>query len=186
MDNEALFDQFIQDFLQVNTNTVKLQIFVFIYSVWVLITTMDESIDTFLSEIHSQKSARTAASSIIIVPTVSTSLNVVRFGLKDRNMCNALPDEANLNEINISQINTLQSKHYEEKLNASHWLNQQPPVMVVLDLKVSTFEQFEPAFQWASRRFVEINMIPLDYVHRYNEVSNYDTYWYSIKLLAAY
>ena len=68
MDNEALFDQFIQDVLHINTNTVKLCITVCIYSFLALITTADENIDTFLHDTHSSTSARTAASSIIIGP----------------------------------------------------------------------------------------------------------------------
>ena len=81
----------------------------------------------------------------------------------------------------MSNINTLRSKHYRKKLNASHRMDQYPPDMVLLELNTGNFEDIDLAFQWASRRLIGINTIPLDYVPMYNEVSNYEAYWFSIK-----
>ena len=107
MDNGFIFDQFLQDVLQVNTDCVMLQITVFIDFFGALITTTDEDIDTFVYDTYSSNSARAAAARIVITPIVSTFLQVVRFELNDREMYNALTDKDTINAISMAQINIL-------------------------------------------------------------------------------
>ena len=52
MDNKTLFNQFLQDFLQVKNDRVILNITIFIDSSWALIYTSDEKIDTFMHYTH--------------------------------------------------------------------------------------------------------------------------------------
>ena len=55
MDNKILLNQFIQDFIQVKTDCMILNITIFIDSFWGIIATTDEEIDTFVRNTHSSK-----------------------------------------------------------------------------------------------------------------------------------
>ena len=79
MENEDIYDQFLQDVLQVNNDHVRLYIAVFIESFVAIVTTTDEDIDTFVHDTHSPNNERAASSSTLIVPRVSTSIKVVSF-----------------------------------------------------------------------------------------------------------
>ena len=109
MYNISLFKNVIQDVIQVNTNHVRLKITGFIDSFGALIATTNEEINTFLCDTHSSNSAKAAAVRILIKPKLSTSIKAVKFELNDRNLCNALIDEANLDAIDMDKINILQS-----------------------------------------------------------------------------
>ena len=84
MYNKYLFNQFLQDVIQVNTNHVRLKITGFIDSFGALIATIYEDIDTFVCDTQSSKSAREAAVRIFIKPRLPTCIKAVRFELKDR------------------------------------------------------------------------------------------------------
>ena len=49
--------------------------------------------------------------------------------------------------------------------------------MVVPEIKAKRFDKFDLAIQGEAKRLVHITTIPLDYVLRENEVSNYEAYW---------
>ena len=53
MDNQALFNQFLLDVLQVNINHMRLNINSFVESFMDIITLTDEDIDTFVCDTHS-------------------------------------------------------------------------------------------------------------------------------------
>ena len=53
MYNKYLFNQFLQDVIQVNTNNARLKINGFIDSFGEIIATTDEDIDTFVWNTHS-------------------------------------------------------------------------------------------------------------------------------------
>ena len=79
MYNKYLFNQFLQDVIQVNTNTVRLKITAFIDSFGALIATIYEDINTFVCDTQSSNSARAAAVRIFIKTRVSTCIKAVRF-----------------------------------------------------------------------------------------------------------
>ena len=103
MYNKYLFNQFLQDVIQVNTNNVRLNITGFIESFGELIATTDEDTHTFVCDTHSSNSARVTAVSILIKPRVSTSIKAIRFEIKDRELCNALLDKATIDAIEMDK-----------------------------------------------------------------------------------
>ena len=58
---------------------------------------------------HSSEILSVASTRNLIGPRVSTSIKFIRFELKEREMCNALPDKATLDKIHMAQINILRS-----------------------------------------------------------------------------
>ena len=75
----------------------------------------------------------------------------------------------------MAQINTLQSNHYEDNLNASHRLDKYYPDMVVTDIKAGNSEKLDLSFQWYASRLVGIYTILIEYVLMENEVGNYES-----------
>ena len=107
MDNQAIFNKFLQYFLQVNMHYVRLYIISFVDYFGQLIKTKDDDIDTFVRDTHTPNSAREAESRIIIGSIVFTHIKDFRIELKYSNMFNTLTDKANPNEIDMDQVNIL-------------------------------------------------------------------------------
>ena len=79
MDNQDIFNQFLQDVLQVNINHVRLDINGFAESFREIITLTDEDIDTFVINAHSSNSTMESSSRVLIGPRVFTHIKDVRF-----------------------------------------------------------------------------------------------------------
>ena len=109
MYNKSIFNQFLQDVIQVNTNHVRPKITVFIDYFGALIDMMDEEINTFVCDTHSSNIARAEAVRILTEPKLSTYIKDFRFELKDHELCNALLNKATLDAIDMDKINILRS-----------------------------------------------------------------------------
>ena len=107
MYNKSLFNQFLPDFIQANTNHVRLGITGFIDSFGALIATTDEDIHTFVCDNHSSNSTRDASVRIRFKPRVSNSINAIRFELKGCDFGNALLYEATINAIEMAKMDIL-------------------------------------------------------------------------------
>ena len=100
MDNPAIFDTFLQNVLGVTLVRTRKLITEFTPTFGSLLGITDDDIDTFSKEAHSSNSARTATQRIMISSTVTQGLKSIVFELKDRELCDALPDYTMLQNIN--------------------------------------------------------------------------------------
>ena len=75
----------------------------------------DSEIDDFVKATHSSNSDRAAAARILISPIVTIALKSILFELKDRDICNALPDAAVLRTLHMAEINAMQRQNSDAK-----------------------------------------------------------------------
>ena len=94
---------------------------------------------------HNSNSGRAANARILIHPNVSTSLKEV-FEVKDRDICNALPDAATLGALNIVQINVMRRHRLDDIEHQKRIDNLTHHAMEVPMLKANNYEEFELAF----------------------------------------
>ena len=73
----------------------------------------DQYIESFVKEVHSSNSARPTNGKILIPLNVPQSFKSVLFELKDRQMCESLPNVLVLQSINVSQLSILRKERNE-------------------------------------------------------------------------
>ena len=104
MDQAPFFANFLQNILGVILNRTLNEITGFIETFDDLLSSSDNEIDTFLKEAHSSNSARSANARIIISSNVVMGLKSTLFELKDRQICDALPDTTILTAVYAVQV----------------------------------------------------------------------------------
>ena len=78
-----------------------------------LLAISEDKLDDFVKTTHSGNTARTAEVCLLIPTGAITSLNAILFELKDRQLCNALPDRPTLlstNDVSICILHTLRNE----------------------------------------------------------------------------
>jgi hypothetical protein len=175
MNDEALFDLFVQNTLGETLARTRNSITSFIPTFHVLLNTTDQEINTFVSNTHSSNSGRGVNAKIIISPSTVIGLQSLRFELKDRQLCNCLPDAATLEGINIEQLAILRearSQALEQEKNRSD--NNTQGDLVIPKFTIDNFDEFMVAFTNKAKRQIGVNKLPIDYVIRTNtEPGNY-------------
>ena len=104
MDDDNLFELFLQNTLSITTGRVRDEITSFVATFRDLLATTDNDIDTFVKETHNSNSARNANTKILIPASAVTSLKSLLFELQARDNCNALPNAAILANIDEAQL----------------------------------------------------------------------------------
>ena len=92
MDDPVIFLQFLQNTLGITTPRVSTEITNFAETFRELLAASDVVIDTFAKETHSSNLARTANQRVLIHVATDTVLKRILFELRDRDMCNSLPN----------------------------------------------------------------------------------------------
>ena len=178
MNDIPTFEHFVQNTLGVGQVRVRTEIYNFVNTFSALLAVTDEEIDEFVKSTHSSNSGRANNSRILIPSNVATSFKALLFELKDRAICSALPNQANLMAINQAQITLMRQNRAEAKEYQAHRDQTTHHKMNVPELKSDNFETFELAFAAAVRRQNSMyGSVPLDYLLRDSAVGNYNAVW---------
>ena len=177
MNNQVVFQDFIQTTLNITTARVRTTIYDFVNTFQALLSVTESDIDSFVKDTHSSNVGRAAAAKVIIPAKVTIALKAVLFELKDRELCAALPDLPTLQSINNAQLTVMKTNRNKSKELSEMRNNQSHPDMVVPKLTATNFEDFNLAFSGAARRQVGIAGIPLDSLLRENDIGNYNAAW---------
>ena len=177
MDDPAVFTDFLRYTLGVTTQKKIDVIINFVESFGGLLAVIDGDIDTFFKYSHSADNARVAAQRIFISNNVTQGLKSMSFEIKDRELCNYLPDELDLRGINADQISIVMNNRNEAREYLKRRERQSHPDMKVPMLTGANFKEFDLAFIVTVRRKNALIVILLDYLFRPYEVGNYDAAW---------
>ena len=173
MNDPAVFAHFVQNVLGVTTPRVRNVIFDFVPTFNDLLSTTDDEIAAFVSTTHSSNSARGNTQKILIPSNVSISLQAMLFELKDRELCQALPDQATLQAItpvHLTALRRARATALEHKKNRSASTSSS---MTVPSFKGSNYDEFIAAFKSLASRQIGVNDLPLDYILRDEPPGNY-------------
>ena len=107
MNDPTIFANFLETVLQVRPARVRDEIVTFVETFEDLLSSSDDEIDAFVKEVHGGNSARASNSKLLISSNVILGLKSVLFELKDREMCEALPDAAMLRALDAGQISSM-------------------------------------------------------------------------------
>ena len=101
------------------------------------------------------------------------------FKLKDRELCNSLPNELALRVINADQLSIMRKNRADAKEYLNMRESQSHPDLKVPMLTGTNVEEFDLAFTASVRRQNALIGIPLDYLLRTDAIGNYDADWNS-------
>ena len=177
MNDPAIFTAFVTNTLGVDQAVVRALIHNFVATFEELLVVTDDDIDTFVKDTHSANSARSAAQRVQIGTLVSQGLKSVLFELKDREICDSLPDANILERINADQLKVTRKNRADAKGHEKMRKAQSHPEMEVPKLTPTNWDEFDLAFTAAVRRQNAIIGIPLDYLLRPSDVGNYQGAW---------
>ena len=175
MNDPAIFQGFVQNTLGVTTPRVRNVIFDFISTFEELLSTTDEEITNFVSTTHSSNSARANNQKILIPSNVAISLQALLFELKDRSLCNALPDAATLSAITALQLRALRRARAAAIEHKKNRTSASTASMTVPSFKGTNYDEFIAAFKSLASRTIGVNDLPLDYLLRDDPPGNYST-----------
>jgi hypothetical protein len=180
MNDPNVFTDFITNVLGETIPRNRDMIISFITTFSELITTSEQEIDTFVTNVHSSNSGRANNSKIVISPNTTIGLKAIRFELKDRLVCNALPTVEIIQAININELNILRQSR-SKAMEAEKNRNNNEDNMTIVKFKGRTnYDEFMTSFTTLIRRKYGSNKIPLDYLLRPNQApANYNALYSS-------
>ena len=143
MDDNNVFRTFLQKVVMVAPPRALNAIVSFIPTLDDLLATTDKELNDFVTTTHNSNSAQTTAQKIIISPDVLISLQLLLFELKDRNKCNALPDQATIQAItraDLSQLRRVRTIALEHKRNRA--ANSKNTAMKIPKFQGNNYDEF--------------------------------------------
>ena len=87
MDNNNIFQYFVNNVQEVEISLFCTKIFGFVNNFSTFMSITDQYIDSFVKEIHYCNSVRPPNGKVFILSKILQYLNLVFFGLKDRQKC---------------------------------------------------------------------------------------------------
>lgn len=165
MDDVPLFTTFVQNTLNVNTPRVEAELLSFISTFRELMNTSEIEFDEFVKNTSASNSGRATRSRIVFPSDVLLMLKGLMFELKDRDICNALPNMATLQGINRVQLSLLRRNRSDALSLAA------APIATLPDMKVpkltsNNYDAFHTAFSTLVSRQKSVHGIPLSYLLR--------------------
>ena len=115
IDDPAVFTDFFINTLRTTNQQTVVVITNIVLSFGGLLVVNDGDIDTFSKDTHSVNNSRAAVQRILIGTNVTQGLKSMLFDIKDRELCNNLPDELALRVVNSYQISIIRKSRAEEK-----------------------------------------------------------------------
>ena len=103
MDQAPIFANFLQNIIGVTLDRTLNEITSFIETFDNLLSSSDNKIDTFVKDVHSSNSTRSANARIS--SNMVMGLKIIIFELKYRQLCNDLPDATIITAIDSGQVN---------------------------------------------------------------------------------
>ena len=147
MDDPAVFAAFVTNMLRVGVARVQNEIINFTDTFSDLLSNSEKDIDDFVTITHGSNSARANNAKILIPSATVTALKAILFELKDRQLCNSLPDLATLQAIDIASLRVLRSMRNEAVQLAKLENNTGPSTtMTVVKLTERNYQDFETSF----------------------------------------
>ena len=177
MNDPAIFANFLENVLQVRPARVRVEIITFIERFEDLLSSSDDEIDAFVKEVHSGNSARASNAKILIASNVVLGLKSILFELKDRDICDTLPNATILRALDVSQLSSMRKLRRHALINQSLWKEKSLPDMKVPKLTAQTFNDWNTSFTSVVGRQHNLAGIFLDYLLREEEIGNYETNW---------
>ena len=177
MNDPAIFANFLENVLQVRPARVREEITSFIGTFEDLLSSSDDEIDAFVKEVHSGNSARGSNSKLLIGSNVVLALKSILFELKDRDACDALPNEAVLNALDTSQLSSMRKYRRQAIISQSLRKEVTLPDMKVPRLTAQTFDDWNTSFSTVVGRQNSLAGISLNYLLRDEEIGNYNANW---------
>ena len=179
MNNPACLTRYIQQVAGVTNNIASDAIEAFVPTFSALLGTTDEDIEKFVSTTHSANSGRATADRVVIPASAISALQTMLFELKDRQRCDALPDEAVFNNLTAAHLLVLKQQRALAKEHAKGRKEATLPDMSVPTFKGTNYDEFITAFTTLVSRQTGVNDLPLDYLMRENETGLYDAVYSS-------
>ena len=175
MNDPALFNNFLQE-AGLTVARARNEMLSFVDTFQSLLATNDNEINDFVKNTHSSNSARAANSRILIPPGTIIALQAILFELKDRERCDALPNEAMLGNLDREQITFMRAQRtqalHDEEQNKLATL----ATMKVPKLSATNYDTFNTAFTAVAARKMGTNGTTLDYLMRKTN-GNYESPW---------
>ena len=119
MNDPAIFANFLENVLQVRSARVRDAIITFIESFEDLLSFSDDEIDAFVKEVHSGNSARVSSAKILIGSSVVLGLKSILFELKDKDMCDTLPNATTRRGLDLNQLSSMRKLRRRALINQS-------------------------------------------------------------------
>ena len=179
MNDTNVFGAFLQRAVGITQARTRTAILDFIPTMNDLLSLSEEEISSFVSTIHSSNTAR-GNQKVLITPNVTVSLQALLFELKDRALCDALPTQAVIDNIQPADVAVLRRARgiaIEHKKRRKQ--NSAAPVMTVPKFNGSNYDEFITAFRSLASRSIGLNDLPLDYLMRDDPPGNYTAGWTS-------
>ena len=174
MNDPAIFANFLENVLQVRPARVRVEIITFIESLLDPLSSSDDEIDAFVKEVHSGNSARASNVKLLIGSSVVLGLKNILFELKDRDMCDVLPNATILRGLDVSQLSSMRNLRRRALINQSLRKEISLPDMKVPKLTAQTFDDWNTSFISVVERQHSLAGISLDYLLRDEEIGNYE------------
>ena len=173
MNDPIIFANFLENVLQVRPARVRDEIITFIESVEDLLSSSEDEIDTFVKEVHSGNSARASKAKLLIGSSVVLGLKSILFELKDRDMCDALPNATVLRGLDTNQLSSMIKFRRRALIDQSLRKDISLPDIKVPKLTAQTFDVWNTSFTSVVGRQHSHTGISLNYLLRDEEVGNY-------------
>ena len=172
MDQALIFANFLRNILGVTLNRTLNKITRFIETFYDLLSLSENKMDTFVKELHSSNSARSANERILISYNVVMRLKSILFDLKYRQLCDALTDATILTEKNSGQVNIIRRLRRFALYDMASMKNVKLPYMKVPKLTNTNFEGWNTAFSSVVGRQYSLADVTLDYLLRDKDVGD--------------
>ena len=174
MNSQATFTAFLTNPLGITTARVKTEVSDFVQTFNDLLSTTEEEIDTFVKNVHGSNSARAGNAKILIPTSAVLGLKSLLYELKDRELCDALPDQPTLVAIDANQLSILRQQR-STGLDAERRRKESNlPDMDVPKLTNDNFDEFHTAFAAIVARLTSRAGVGLDYLLRSEDLGNYN------------
>lgn len=164
MDNPVLFQNFITNVAGVTVARARNELLQFADTFMALLLNTEKELDSFMKNTHASNSACANNQQILIPTGAVMALKAVLFELKDRDLCNALPNQAMLQALNAAQISILQARRTQALQDESQITDTLLPSMEVPKLTATNYETFIMAFTALAARTKAANGTTLDYL----------------------
>ena len=156
------------------------EITIFIEKIDDFLSSLDNKIDTFVKEVHSSNSARSANARILISSNIVMGLKSILFQFKDGQICDDLPDATILTAIYAGQVNIMIRLRQSALDDMDSKKNVKLPDMKVHKLTNTNFEDSNTEFSSVFGRQYSLADVTIDYLLRDKDVGDYNFVWISI------
>ena len=179
MNQSPIFANFLRCILGVTQNSTLNEIIRFIETFDDLLYSSDNDIETFLKEVHSSNSARSANARILISSNIVMGLKSILFQFKDGQICDDLPDATILTAIYAGQVNIMRRLRQYTLDDVASRENVKRPNMKVPKSTNTNVEYWNTAFSSVVVRQYSLAGVILNYLLRDKYVVDFNSAWSS-------